>query len=254
MPPVCLIVIFWTHCKWEKRKVSVRSESMATWTVVTDSVISRFTAPNERTQHGSYCNSNLLWLDNLQHLLLTLLCLPKPREVLWNSWKYYQGTRRHYLSVARGEFIAIMGPSVLAKPLLLNCILPLTRHLWATFYWWPGAFQPAQSFLPLGDRSLYFPGRQLADSPLLREISRFFTNHWSHLAQEVLERVENAAKLPQIEVLPSSSMRCSGGSRSRCCSSSSCYQPRWSQQTNQLSAWLKECSHAAWKPWREPQP
>ena len=147
--------------------------------------------------------------------------------VCQNLEKYY-GTRGNItkaldginLSVARGEFIAIMGPSGSGKTTLLNCISTIDQasagHIFIDDQELSSLRGSELSAFRRDRLGFIFQDANLLDSLTARENIALSLTIGHVRAQEVLERVENVAKLLQItEVLDKFPYEMSGGQRQR---------------------------------------
>jgi ABC transporter related len=147
--------------------------------------------------------------------------------VCQNLEKYY-GTRGNVtkaldginLSVARGEFIAIMGPSGSGKTTLLNCISTIDQasagHIFIDDQELSRLRGAELSAFRRDRLGFIFQDANLLDSLTARENIALSLTIGHVRAQEVLERVENVAKLLQIsEVLDKFPYEMSGGQRQR---------------------------------------
>ena len=147
--------------------------------------------------------------------------------VCQNLEKYY-GTRGNItkaldginLSVARGEFIAIMGPSGSGKTTLLNCISTIDQasagHIFIDDQELSSLRGAELSAFRRDRLGFIFQDANLLDSLTARENIALSLTIGHVRAQEVLERVENVAKLLQIsEVLDKFPYEMSGGQRQR---------------------------------------
>lgn len=147
--------------------------------------------------------------------------------VCQNLEKYY-GTRGNItkaldginLSVARGEFIAIMGPSGSGKTTLLNCISTIDQasagHIFIDDQELSSLRGSELSAFRRDRLGFIFQDANLLDSLTARENIALSLTIGHVRAQEVLERVENVSKLLQIsEVLDKFPYEMSGGQRQR---------------------------------------
>lgn len=166
--------------------------------------------------------------------------------VCQNLEKYY-GTRGNItkaldginLSVARGEFIAIMGPSGSGKTTLLNCISTIDQasagHIFIDDQELSSLRGAELSAFRRDRLGFIFQDANLLDSLTARENIALSLTIGHVRAQEVLERVENVAKLLQItEVLDKFPYEMSGGQRNALLQLEQLSLTlRWSWQTSQ---------------------
>ncbi len=147
--------------------------------------------------------------------------------VCQNLEKYY-GTRGNItkaldginLSVARGEFIAIMGPSGSGKTTLLNCISTIDQasagHIFIDDQELSSLRGSELSAFRRDRLGFIFQDANLLDTLTARENIALSLTIGHIRAQEVLERVDVVAKLLQItDVLDKFPYEMSGGQRQR---------------------------------------